>query len=240
MRKFLIGGAVLAAAAMTVVAANAQDLIPPQTTFTVDAKVLPNKAGTPKDPQGVKIKVAAKLNAPEGYERPILTHGYALLPRAGNFNSRLFPGCTKPKLDRDGPEACPEKSRIGSARAVAYADTIVTHPKIEIFNGTQKVAFGYVTLYQPALVQIAVPARIQEFPRGKWKYKVSIKVPTVLQVVAGVPIYPSSIKGWVGRGELIATTSCPKSRRWPYEATAFFNVGEPYTYRGSVPCRPSD
>jgi hypothetical protein len=96
-----------------------------------------------------------------------------------------------------------------------------------------------VTLYQPALVQTAIPIRIEQIPRGRWKYKASLRIPEVLQIVAGVPIAPRSIKGWVGRDELITTTSCPRSRRWHYETKVFFTVGEPYTYRDSVPCRPS-
>jgi hypothetical protein len=239
MRKLsIVGLLVLVAGALLAVVALAQTET--QTTFTIEAQVVPNKAGTPKDPQGVKIKASARFFTPEGVEKPIVTHGYALFPRAGDYNASLFPRCAKRTLDRLGPDGCPKDSRIGAARASAYADTIITYPKIEIFNGGQKVAYAYVTLYQPALVQVALPARIQEIPRGMWKYKVSVRIPEVLQVVAGVPIGARSIKGWVGKGELITTTSCPKSRRWPYEVKTFFTEGQPYTYRDTVPCRPAD
>jgi hypothetical protein len=237
MRKFSIAGiAVLAVVAAVAVGALAQDV---QTTFTVDAQVIPNKAGTPKDPRGVKIKASARFFSPQGVDPPIVTHGHALFPRAGDYNPQLFPRCSERTLNRDGPEACPKNSQIGAARASAYADTIITYPKIEIFNGGKKVAFAYVTLYQPALVQIAIPARIEELPSGMWKYKVSVKIPRVLQVVAGIPIAARSIKGWVGKGKLITSTSCPKSRRWPFEVTTHFTTGKPYTYRDAVPCRPS-
>lgn len=236
MRKFSIVGISVLVAAAIAVGAFAQEV---QTTFTVDAQVIPNKAGTPKDPQPVKIKASARFFTPQGVEPPVVTEGEALFPRSGNYNPQLFPRCSEATLNRYGPDKCPKKSQIGAARASAYADTIITHPKIEIFNGGKKVAFGYVTLYRPALVQIAVPARIRELPRGKWKYKVSFKVPRVLQVVAGVPIAARSIKGWIGKGKLLETISCPKSRRWPFEVTTRFTAGEPYTYRDSVPCRPS-
>lgn len=234
MRKFSILVAVVLGVAAA--AAFAQEI---QTTFTVDAEVVPNKAGTPKDPQGVKIKASARFFSPEGVDPPIVTHGHALFPRAGDYNPQLFPRCSEQTLNRYGPEKCPEGSQIGAARASAYADNIITYPKIEIFNGGKKVAYGYVTLYRPALVQIAVPARIQELPSGMWKYKVSFKVPDVLQVVAGVPIAARSIKGWVGKGDLITTFSCPRNRRWPFEVTTYFTIGKPYTYRDSVPCRPA-
>jgi len=239
MRKLLVPGiSMLAVTAALAVPSVAQS--PVQTTFTVEARVVPNKAGTPAHPQGVKIKASARFHTPDGVERPIVTHGYTLFPRHGAYNGRDFPKCDKRTLDRDGPEYCPKGSRIGFARATAYADTIVTRPKIEIFNGGQRLALAYVTLYRPALVQTAIPIRIEELPKGKWKYRASLRIPEVLQVVAGVPIAPRSIKGWVGRGKLITTTSCPRSRRWDYETKVFFTVGEPYTYRDSVPCRPAD
>ncbi|HEX2071737.1 MAG TPA: hypothetical protein VHF90_08850 [Thermoleophilaceae bacterium] len=239
MRKLsIVGAAVLGAVAAVAIGAIAQDDV--QTTFTIDADVIPNKAGTPKDPRGVTIKASARFFTPQGVDPPIVTHGYALFPRNGDYNPHLYPRCDKRTLDRDGPGRCPKGSQIGAARASAYADTIITRPRIEIFNGGPKVAFAYVTLYRPALVQTAVPARIQEIPRGKWKYKVSVRVPEVLQVVAGIPIAARSFKGYVGKGNLIVTTSCPKSRRWPYEVKTFFTIGKPYKYRDSVPCRPAD
>jgi hypothetical protein len=212
---------------------------PVQTTFTIDAGVVPNKAGTPKDPQGVKLEASMRFHTPEGVEKPMATRGYTLFPRHGDWNGRDYPKCDRRTLERDGPKYCPKASRIGFARASAYADTIITYPKIEIFNGGQKLALAYVTLYRPAFVQAAIPVHIQELPHGKWKYKASLRIPEFLQVVAGIPIAPRSIKGWVGRGKLITTTSCPRSRRWDYETKVFFTVGQPYTYRDSVPCRPS-
>lgn len=212
---------------------------PVQTTFTIDAEVVPNKAGTPKDPQGVKIRSSAQFHSPPGVEPPVVTHGYALFPRNGSWNGGKYPKCTEAALDRKGVGACPKGSRIGHADATAYADNVITRPDIEIFNGGQKLALAYVTLYNPAFVQEALPIRIQEIKSGPWKYKASLKVPENLQVVAGVPIAARSIKGWIGRGDLITTTSCPKNRRWPYELKAYFTMGVPYTHRDSVPCRPS-
>ncbi len=239
MRRFPALGIVMAVMVAAHAALAGAQTPEPQTTFTVDAKVVPNKAGTPRDPQGVKLKASVRFDVPQGVDPPIVTHGYTLFPRHGDWNGGRYPKCTEKILERDGPDYCPKRSRIGFARASAYADTIITRPKVEIFNGGQRLALAYVTLYQPALVQTAIPVHIKELPRGKWKYKVSLRIPEVLQIVAGVPIVPRSIKGWVGRGEIITTTSCPRSRRWPYETKVFYTVGEPFTYRDSVPCRPS-
>jgi hypothetical protein len=217
---------------------NFTDTPPNLTTFTAKARVVPNRAGTPKDPQPVKIHFKAEAVTEPGYERPIFLGGHVLFPRHGNYNGDDFPRCSKQVLDREGPDSCPKRSRVGWGTGVAYADSVVTRPRIEFFNGGNKVGFAYVTLYRPALVQIAVPGRIQEFPSGKWKYKVSFKVPKVLQVVAGIPIAAGSLELHIGRENLIESTSCPKSRRWPYEVRGTFSNGSDYTHRDSVPCKP--
>ena len=211
----------------------------PITTFKVKSSVVPNKAGTPRNPQGVKIKASVSVTTTEGFEKPIFKSGYALFPRSGNWNGGRYPKCTKRILDRDGPKGCPKKSRIGFATGTVYADTVITRPRIEIFNGGAKLAFAYVTLYHPTLVQEPIPVHIKKLSHPKWKYKVSLKVPENLQIVAGVPIAARSLKGSVGRGNIIETTSCPKSRRWPYRAVGKFSNGVTYTYDGSSPCRPA-
>jgi hypothetical protein len=250
MRRFLVTGvgSWVACAALAVTAQvspvaaqtpeNVTDTPGNLTTFTAKARVVPNRAGTPEDPQGVKIHVWGRAVTEPGYERPIFQGGHALFPRHGNYNGDDFPRCDKVTLDRYGTERCPPKSRIGSGTGVAYADTVVTKPRIEIFNGGSKLALAYVTLYHPALVREAIPVRIQEFPRGKWKYKASMEVPLSLQVVAGIPIAAGSLKLEIGRGNLIETTSCPKSRRWPYLIRGYFSNGSDYTYKGTTPCKP--
>lgn len=232
------GVAVLGSPAAVQAQENITDTPPNLTTFTAEASVTPNRAGTPKNPQGVVIRTEARTVTEPGYERPIFQGGYALFPRHGNYNGDDFPRCDRQTLNRYGTERCPKGSRIGSGTGVAYADEVITRPRIEIFNGGSKLALAYVTLYRPALVQEAIPVRIKELPSGKWKYKVSVKVPRVLQIVAGIPIAAGSLKFAIGRGNLIETTSCPKSRRWPYELRGYFSNGSDYTYRDSVPCKP--
>ncbi|NLT04746.1 MAG: hypothetical protein GXY03_00400 [Solirubrobacterales bacterium] len=238
MRKYLVVGAVAVALAGAGTAVAVGQQAGPQTTFTVEAKVSPNRAGTPKRPQPVRIRASAEFFHVEGVEKPIVTHGYALFPRNGDYNAHLLPRCSKRTLDQYGPDRCPKRSRIGAAKASAYADDIITYPTVEVFNGGPRVAWAYVTMYRPALVREAIAARIQELKVGKWKYRVTVRIPRVLQVVAGVPIAPRSIRGWVGRGKLIVTTSCPRNRRWPFLLKGYFTEGPPHTYRDSVRCKP--
>lgn len=211
----------------------------PETTVIVDAQVIPNKAGTPKRPQGVKIRASVEFVHPEGYEPKIVARAQALFPRYGNYNGDDHAKCTKRLLDRKGPSGCPKKSKIGYVTGQVYADTVLTKPQVRIFNAGNKLALAHVTLYRPTLVKETIPVRIQKLRRGKWGYKVSFTVPESLRIVAGVPIAPKELHGTVGRGHLIETTGCPKSRRWEYEGTAYFTDGTSVTHRDSVPCRPA-
>jgi len=211
----------------------------PPTTVIVKAQVIPNKAGTPKRPQGVKIRASVEFVHPEGYDPKVVARAQALFPRYGNYNGDDHVKCTKRILDRDGPSACPRKSQIGYVTGDVYADTVITHPQVRIFNAGSKLALAHVTLYRPTLVKETIPVRIKELPRGKWKYKVSFTVPEPLRIVVGIPIAPKELHGTVGRGNLIETTGCPKSRRWEYEGTGYFTDGTSVTHRDSVPCRPA-
>ena len=55
MRKSSIAGLVVLGVAVALAMAALAQEPEAQTTFTVESEVIPNKAGTPKDPQGVKI-----------------------------------------------------------------------------------------------------------------------------------------------------------------------------------------
>jgi hypothetical protein len=233
--------ATVAALAATLVGALALPSVaqsPTETIIEGTAKVIPNRAGTPRNPQGVKIRFSGRVITPPGVEKPVITHGFALLPDAGEYNGGRYPKCSKRKLDRQGERGCPRGSLMGRIRATAWADNEITRPRIAVYNGGARLALAYVTLFNPAFVQEAIPVRVKKLRRGKWGYKVSLRVPKSLQIVTGVPISPRSARGTIGRDEWITTTSCPKSRRWPYVLKAFFNTGESYTLRDSTRCRP--
>jgi|SRR5215218_820870 len=230
---------VTAVLAMAVALAAPSAAQAPETVLKVEAKVIPNKAGTPKHPQGVKIKASVTFVHPEGFEPKIVDHGYALFPKGGQYNGDDYPTCTKRVLDREGPSGCKKKSYMGYITGDVYADTVITHPEIRVFNGGAKLALAHVTLYRPTLVKETIPVHIKKLHGGKWAYKVSLAVPESLQIVAGVPIAPRELHGTVGRGTWLATTHCPKSHKWKYFGKAYFTDGSSVEHEDSVPCRPS-
>jgi hypothetical protein len=246
MRKVvapLVG--VLALGAALVAAAVAQA---PQTTVTVDSKVTPNKAGTKANPQGVKLSGTIRWNSQEGVEPPIITAFDIFIAKGGLFNGAKYPKCSQAVANRNGPQGCPDKSIMGTARGVALADTEITRPKVTMINGGARNICFYTVLTNPARVETCVPGKITKLSGNrKWGYRLQIRVPEVLQVVAGVPIALREIKFEAGgrrwARDWLATTSCPANRKWGFQVETFYLYNDGRTsssqFADSVACRPS-
>jgi hypothetical protein len=239
MRKFLIPAVgALALVAVEVAPTIAQS--PPDTTITSKTTVSPNKAGTKKKPQGVTLKYEATFTTSADIEHPIITGGTVLIPKGGLYNGGKYPKCSEATLNRGGPAKCPPKSIMGKGSGKAHADNVVTIPRITVVNGGANKVFFFTVLQNPARVQAAVPATIKK-TSGEWAYRVTFEVPKSLQIVAGIPITLDSLnitlggKSWAK--DWLATTSCPASKKWPYESTFNLSAGAPITYTGSVTCK---
>lgn len=259
MRKLAVLPAALVAAAVVAAPAAAQV---PETTFNSSAKISPKKAGTKKKPRGIQLTGSLGFRTvTQGVEPPIVTGGDVLISKGGVWNGGKYAKCSKRTMNRSqSVDDCPAKSIVGAGSGVAFADTVNAAPDVVFVNGGKSMLWAFTTLYNPALVREPVPIRIKK-TRGKWAYRASFRVPKVLQVVAGVPVTLRSFKYKVGgrfrlpysvngkrtinakksAPKLLATTSCPRNNRYPYEATAFYlyNTGQKgkATDKGTVACR---
>ncbi len=236
-RRLLLSGAAVGGAILVTGPVTAQEPgAPPPTKVDVDARVKPNKAGTPRRPRAVKVIVDARLDSPTGYERPILQRGRILFPRGGRWNGKKFPKCSETTLNRRGLSACPKRSIFGKGRAIGWADTAITRPRITLVNGGARRIYFFTQLTNPARVNLAVVGKLKP-RRGKWSYQLDFAVPVALQIVAGVPISITKLHVVAGRKDILATTYCPRSRRWPYEARLELSNGQQPLIKGSTRCR---
>lgn len=243
MRKLGALIAVLALGAIVVAPSVAQA---PVTSITVDGKVTPNKAGTKKKPQGVAISAKIKWSSEEGIEPPIITKFDVLLAKGGVYNGGKYPKCSLSVANRSGPNGCPKESIMGTATGAAYADTVITRPKVTFINGGANLMCAYTVLQNPARVQTCVPVKIQKLNGDpKWGYRVQAAIPEELQVVAGVPIALRDLSFKVGAKpyakDYITTTSCPKSKKWGFQVKTFYKYADDTTssseFTDSVACR---
>jgi hypothetical protein len=207
----------------------------PPITVAVYPKVTPNKAGTPADPQGVQLDVRIKIGIPINYAPPLVQQIDVWFPKGGLYNGDRYPTCTYGTLNAFGPVGCNKRSIMGHGGGVARADTNLTYPTITVVNGGPHTVFFFTVLNNPARVQSPVPGTITKLS-GRWSYKLHVVIPKVLQVVAGVPIVLHSLHITAGRGDWLATTYCPPSRRWGYHAVTRFDNGQTIVTDGSVGC----
>lgn len=225
-----VAGALLAAFAF------AQDVVPIRVTVTT--RVTPNRAGTPKHPQGVRIYAKANISIPSDYDPPLVQHVDVWFPKGGLYNGAKFPVCNERLLARRGPSICPARSIMGHGSATARADTVFTYPRVTVINGGAKKVYFYTVLQVPARVAEPVVGDIQRLAgNARWSYHLRVTIPKNLQIVAGIPLRLDELHGTVGRGDWIATTSCPADHRWRYHAEASFSTGQLIKYDGSVGCR---
>jgi hypothetical protein len=173
---------------------------------------------------------------PDQYEPPLVQNVDVWFPQGGVYNGAKFPSCSENTLARKGLRACPKGSIMGSGTARATADTVFTYPKITVVNGGGSKVFFYTVMNNPARVQAPVPGTITKL-HGRWSYRLHATVPRVLQIVAGIPIILQDLRVSAGRGDWVATTSCPASKRWAYHVEVTFNTGEKTIYDDSVGCR---
>lgn len=237
-------GLVAAAAAVGsigVAPASGQDELPDM-KLSAKAWATPSKAGTKRHPRGVTLNATVKIDVEPGFEPPIVTGADVLVGKGLVWNADDYVKCAKPVLDRKGPGGCPKKSIMGSAKATARADTVLTTAGVVLINGGWRRTFAYTTLYNPAFVQETIVVKRTKMS-GKWGHRESFRVPENLQIVAGVPIQVTAAQLRVGgkpyARDYIVSTSCPKGG-WKYRAVAhyLFSTGatSDESFDGRVPC----
>jgi len=231
MRKI---GVAVVAGLLAVVGATAAIAAVTAPKVTVDAQISPNKAGTSKHPQGEQLNVNIKWQSLGAADQPIVQKFDILFPKGSLYNGGKYPSCSYQRLNAAGPAACPKASIMGKGTGNAYADTVITHPKITVVNGGKSRVYFYTVLNNPARVQAPVVGQISRIG-GKYAYKLHVTVPQVLQVVAGVPIELTSLTVKAGKESWLATTACPGGH-WPFSVTTSYDSGGSASFTDSIKC----
>jgi hypothetical protein len=165
-------------------------------------------AGSPSHPQGVKLTTALSWDGLKPANAPTINKIDLWFPTGTRYNGASYPSCSYARLNAAGPSACPKNSIMGSGVATAFADTVVTRPRITVVNGGADRVYFYTVLNNPARVQVPVIGQITRLP-GRFAYHLSATIPPRLLVVAGVPIRFTALQVSAGRGTWLATTAPP-------------------------------
>jgi hypothetical protein len=234
-----VGLVVASAAVAAPVLAQSSGTNPSNTVLTTKVSVSPSKAGTSKKPQGVKLTFSVHWETSDNFDKPVVQTADVLFPKGSVYNGAKYAKCSQATMERGSVSACPPKSIMGTGSGTAFADTVLTTPKITVVNGGGGKVFLFTVLTNPARVAKPVPGTITK-QSGKWAYKLHLVVPASLQVVAGVPIALRDIKiaagGKAYAKDWLATTACPSDKKWPFELTTGFDNGGSATYDGTTAC----
>jgi hypothetical protein len=164
--------------------------------------------GSLQHPQGVKLTTALSWEGQTPASASTVTALDLWFPTGSLYNGALFPSCSYARLNAEGPAACPKGSIMGSGTATAFADTVVTRPRITVVNGGGSRVYFYTVLNNPARVQVPVIGQVSR-TRGRFAYHLSATIPPRLRVVAGVPIKFTGLQVSAGRGMWLAITAPP-------------------------------
>jgi hypothetical protein len=246
LRRVMIPVGLLAAsvAVAAPVLAQSSGSNPSNTVLTTKVSVSPSKAGTKSKPKGVKLTFKVKWDTSPDVDKPVVQTADVLFPKGSLYNGAKYAKCAQSVMERGSVSECPAKSIMGTGTGTAYADTVLTSPKITVVNGGGNKVFLFTVLTNPARVAKPVPGTITK-QSGKWAYKLHLTVPQSLQIVAGVPIALRDISITAGgksyAKDWLATTSCTGGK-YPFQLTTGFatndtgTTGGSATYDGSTPC----
>lgn len=244
MRKIAIPTVAVAALSVAIVAPSYAQAPTAVTTITANPSVSPSKAGTKKKPQSVNLKINGtwKTSGPDGENKPIVQKIKIDFPKGSLYLGGSYKAkCTKSELDRTRLDSKDKltgkcaKAVVGSGTGSAWADTVPTNPTFQVVNGGAKNVYVYTVLKNPARVTTPVPGVIKK--GGKYGgYVLNLTVPQELQVVAGTPISLRSVNITTKAKNWLATTSCPKNKKWPYRVTSSQDTTADAVFDSSVKC----
>jgi hypothetical protein len=197
-----IAGMLIGAAAVAAVASSAVRVV--RATPARDQL----SPGSLKHPQGVKLTAGLSWTGLSPATAPAVTRVELWFPAGSLYNGASYPSCSYDRLNAAGPDACPKGSIMGSGTGTAFADTVVTRPRITVVNGGGTRVYFYTVLNNPARVQVPVIGYVNRL-RGTFAYHLSATIPPLLRVVAGVPIKFTGLQISAGHGTWLAVTAPP-------------------------------
>jgi hypothetical protein len=199
---------------------------------------------------GTQLTGRLTLGLPDAseYDDPAGLVGWRLLlPRGLEFNGDRYPICSGAAMRKaQSVGICPKRAIVGSGHRSFIEDEAWPVPTITYVNGGARRIWAFVTLYHPALVRDAVAINIRPLRSRRWAYELTLDLPLVLRLVAGVPVIIRTLDlGLGGQARaakyLTVTHACPNRDFRGYRASATYQrKAGPITVshdRGRMPCR---
>lgn len=163
-----------------------------QSTVDIDSHATPVVRKFSPKTTPTKLSVNLKFHGPNGGPADTLQSAVLKFTYGAHLNGNLFPSCSAAQIRSH--VKCPKGSKIGSGSALGIlgggTDNPTTEPiDVTLYNGPKGKSITFQIQGQaPAVIDVSFDAPLKTFTSGNYNYQLTVNVPDILQVVAGIPI----------------------------------------------------
>jgi hypothetical protein len=206
-----------------------------QTTVTVDSHVTPVIRKFTPNTTSATLGVNLKFNGPNGGPANTLQQAVLKFTYGAHLNGNLFPSCSADQIRNH--KACPKGSQIGKGSALGLLGDVKEPITVTLYNGPKGKSITFeIKGSKPAVIDVPFDAPLKTFTGGTYNYGLTVNVPDILQVVAGIPVSLDFFNVSVGATRVvkghkrgyIETLICPPSALVPLQADFKFVNANPF------------
>jgi hypothetical protein len=143
---------------------------------------------------GALVEIEGKLEGtefPGGLPAPVRKLVIEF-PAGTKISATGFPSCTVAKLEKDGPQGCPAKSRVaygtvGAADQIGSGEATRENGTLEVFITPGNGVVAYAHAAAPISVEIVVPAHWETAP-PPYGPKLTFNIPLIESVPGAPPV----------------------------------------------------
>jgi hypothetical protein len=213
------------------------------TTVNIDSHVTPVIRPFTTKTTSATLSVNLKFNGPGGQPADTLQKVVLKFTYGAHLNGNLFPSCSADMIRNHKP--CPKGSQIGSGSALGLLGDVQEPITVLMFNGPKGKSITFeIKGQKPAVIDVPFDAPLQTYSGGTYNYGLTVSVPDVLQVVAGIPVSLDFFNVKVGatrkvhgrkRG-YIETLICPPAALVPLQGDFTFANANPFHIDTYIHC----
>jgi hypothetical protein len=218
------------------------------TTVDIDSHVTPVIRQFTTRTTPATLAVNLKFHGANGQPADTLQQVILKFTYGAHVNGKLFPSCSADRIRNH--KACPKGSKIGSGNALGVLGAGTANPaeepiNVTLYNGPKGKSITFRIQGQaPAVIDVPFDAPLQTFKSGTYNYALTVNVPDILQMVAGIPISLDHFNVKVGASRVvkgrkrgyIETLICPPKALVPIAGDFKFANANPFHTATYIHC----
>ena len=242
--------ATLAAGLATLSFAPAVGAATGPTRASITGTISPAVAGTSGKLRPVALTIATRFQTiPAGGQPATTSQAVIYFGHGSVVNARLFPSCNATRLNKIGPKACPNGSRIGAGTVTAIGAGLPETLALIAFNGARgRSVLFYLAGSSTLKIAQAIQAPMVPVKSRFYAYKLTLTTPPNLEAIAGVATavtsFSSTIKATVVqrihhrrvRRGYIEVPLCPPGAIVPLQGVFSFLGAPTQTINSGIVC----